>query len=85
MSMMVRWQRGAFQKSLRVLLSHIAGSALNFLEFQLVIQQGSIIFWSGEDEERCRELFRREGQVLKTEVLGLLWLVGTRVMHAQQQ
>lgn len=85
MSIVPNWQKLAFQKNLRILLSHIAGSALNFLEFQLLAQQANILFCSKEDEARCRRLFCREVQILKTEVAQLLYLVGTRVVHAQQQ
>ena len=79
------WQRSNFQQQLRTLLNHIAGEALNFLEFQLLVQQGSIIFCSLEDEARCRMLFFRQGQLSKGEIMRLLSLVGTRVFHNQQQ
>jgi hypothetical protein len=83
--MVASWQRAAFQQELRVLLAHIAGEALNFLEFQLLVQQGNILFCSREDEQRCQHLFRRELHLMKGEIVQLLSLVGTRVLHARQQ
>jgi hypothetical protein len=85
MSIVLNWQRAAFQKDIRILLNHIAGSALNFLEFQLLIQQGNILFYSKDDESRCRLLFTKEIQLLKSEIVKLLWLVGTQVVHTKQQ
>lgn len=57
MSLVLNWQRLAFTKDLRLLLNHIAGHAVNYLEFQLLVQQANISFFSKNDELRCRLLF----------------------------
>ena len=57
MSLVLNWQKFAFIKDLRLLLNHIAGHAVNYLEFQLLVQQANIIFFSKNDELRCRLLF----------------------------
>lgn len=74
MSFALYWQRASFLKNISVLMNHIAGQCLNYLEFQLLMQQGNIFFYSEEDQNRCKRLFDNEAQILKTEILHLLML-----------
>jgi hypothetical protein len=66
-------------------MNHIAGQAVNYLEFQLLFQQANLTFSTKNDEIRCKQLFAKEVQILKTEILQLLMLVAVRITHARQQ
>lgn len=57
MSFALFWQRAVFLKNITILMNHIAGQPVNYLEFQLLNQQGNIVFCSKEDEDQCKRLF----------------------------
>lgn len=43
------WQKAFFYKTIRSLLGHFAGDAINYLEFKLLVFEGNLTFFNPDD------------------------------------